>query len=344
VGIVRNWFSFMNEPTQPVKRPTFKGHLAIARLDHWVKNVFVLPGIVTALGTDPQHVEPHLGWRVLVGVLAVCLVSSSNYVINELLDAETDLSHPVKRHRPVPSGAVNRPVAYLQWLGLMGAGVALGFSLNRLVGTTLVVFWLSACAYNIPPLRLKDVPYLDVLSEAITNPLRMLAGWFMADTHSVAPGSLLLSYWMVGAYFMAIKRYAELRELGDRARAIAYRASFAAYSPERLLVSIQFYAAASMLFFGAFIMRYRLELILSFPLVALVMAVYLSLAFQPGSAVIYPETLYRQPRLMLAVLLCALVMAALMLVDLPSVGRFFSPTAPTITGHRHTVGSAPAPA
>jgi hypothetical protein len=43
------------------------------------------------------------------------------------------------------------------------------------------------CIYNIPPIRSKDVPYIDVLSESINNPLRMLAGWFIASTASVAP-------------------------------------------------------------------------------------------------------------------------------------------------------------
>ena len=56
-----------------------------------------------------------------------------------------------------------------------------------------------------------------------------------------------------------------------------------------------------MLFFGAFIMRYRLELILSFPLVSLVMAVYLSLAYKDDSAVQRPEGLYAEPALMTSV-------------------------------------------
>ena len=52
------------------------------------------------------------------------------------------------------------------------------------------------CIYNTPPVR-KDVPYIDVLSEAINNLLRMLAEWFIGTTTSVAPASLLLSSWMV---------------------------------------------------------------------------------------------------------------------------------------------------
>jgi decaprenyl-phosphate phosphoribosyltransferase len=158
----------------------------------------------------------------------------------------------------------------------------------------------------------------------------MLAGWFIGSATSFAPASLLLSYWMVGCYFMAIKRYAEYREIGDRMVAAAYRKSFAFYTQERLIVSIMFYGSAAMLFLGAFVMRYRLELILSFPLVALVMAVYLDLSFKKDSPVQRPEGLYREPRLMTAVIVCTVVMAALMLVDIPVMQVIFSPTAPTI--------------
>jgi 4-hydroxybenzoate polyprenyltransferase len=159
----------------------------------------------------------------------------------------------------------------------------------------------------------------------------MLAGWFIAGGQSVAPGSLLLSYWMIGCYFMGMKRYAEFRDIGDQGRAAAYRKSFAFYTEERLLVSVMFYGSASMLFLGAFIMRYRLELILVVPLVSLVMAIYLSLAFKKDSAVQRPEGLYREPTLMAAVILCTVVGTALLFVDIPALERVFSPTAPTMS-------------
>jgi hypothetical protein len=141
------------------------------------------------------------------------------------------------------------------------------------------------------------------------------------------PTSLLISYWMIGCYFMAIKRFAEYRDIGDAARSKAYRKSFAHYDERRLLVSIVFYASQATLFFGAFIMRYRLELILSFPLVALVMAIYLSLAFKKDSAVQRPEGLYREPRLMAAVFSCALLMVVLLFVDVPILKSIFVPSA-----------------
>ena len=81
-----------------------------------------------------------------------------------------------------------------------------------------------------------------------------------------------------------------------------------------------------MLFFGVFIMRYRLELIMCFPLVALVMASYLALAFQADSAAQRPETLYREPLVMYPVVACAVFMTAFLFVDVPMLYHIFSPS------------------
>jgi decaprenyl-phosphate phosphoribosyltransferase len=311
-------------------RPTLRGHLQIMRVDHWFKNVFVLPGVVAALGVDFAGTKEGLWLRLVLGLISICLVASSNYVINEVLDAPSDRSHPIKRNRPTPAGFVSVPLAYVQWIALMVVGVAIGAQVSTPFAVVVFILWVMGCIYNIPPLRSKDVPYVDVLSEAVNNPLRMLAGWFIATTSSAAPASLLLSYWMVGCYFMALKRYAEYREIGDRNAAAAYRKSFGYYTSERLLVSIMFYGSAAMLFLGAFVMRYRLELILAFPLVALVMAMYLDLSFKEDSAVQRPEGLYKEPKLMAAVIACSIAMAGLMLIDMPVLKDVFNPTAPTI--------------
>jgi hypothetical protein len=146
------------------------------------------------------------------------------------------------------------------------------------------------CIYNIPPVRSKDLPYVDVLSEAINNPIRMLAGWFIVTSVTVAPASLLLSYWMIGCYFMALKRFAEFRNIGDATRATAYRKSFRYFTSERLLVSVMFYASSAMLSSARSAMRYRLEMILAFPAIALVMALYLHVAMKDDSAAQNPRS------------------------------------------------------
>jgi 4-hydroxybenzoate polyprenyltransferase len=299
------------------------------RVDHWVKNVFVVPGVVVALTVEPERWEPGLAPELLVGFLSIGLVASSNYVVNEVLDGPYDLQHPAKSHRPVPRGEVDVRLAWLQWAVLLLAGVALGLVVSPPDAATLLLLAAFGLLYNVEPFRTKDIPYVDVLTEALNNPIRMLAGWLMVGlAFSDIPVSLLLSYWMIGCYFMAIKRWAEFRHLSASERE-SYRPAFAVYSERRLLTTIVFYGSAAMLFLGAFITRYRLELILSFPLIAAVMAYYLLLAFEPDSAVQAPEKLYRQPVLVGLVAVAAAVITVLLIVDIPALHRVFRPTLPT---------------
>jgi decaprenyl-phosphate phosphoribosyltransferase len=265
-------------------------------------------------------------WRCVLGLFAVGLVASSNYVLNELLDAPFDRAHPSKRSRPIPSGRVNIPLAYVQWLAFAAAGLFVAFMISAALAGTLTALLIMGLIYNVPPIRTKDLPIVDVVSEAVNNPLRMIAGWYMVGPLAVPPTSALLSYWMIGCYFMALKRYAEYRQIKNPDVAATYRRSFRLYTPQRLLVSVQFYGSAAMLFFGAFIMRYRLELILSFPLVALVMAAYMRMAFKPDSAAQTPERLHKESLLMATTFFCAFSMIVLLFCDIPLLHQIFAPT------------------
>jgi decaprenyl-phosphate phosphoribosyltransferase len=308
-----------------------RAHLAIARLDHSIKNLFVLPGVIVPLSVYPALFTPHLFVMLLLAFVAVTLVACSNYVINEVLDAPFDRLHPTKRNRPAARGLVNIPAAYAQWLLMMVAGIAVGLTISRMFALVALILWIMGCLYNFPPIRTKDVPYLDVLTESINNPLRMLLGWYAVTSVLVPPVSLLIAYWMLGCYFMGLKRFSELSEIGDRTVAGAYRASFKRYTPESLLVSVVFYASTAMLFLGAFIIRYRIELILGFPLVAFTMAVYLKLAFKHDSAVQNPEKLYHEPLLMTSFASTAIVMGLLLFIRIPRLELFFTPTLPSST-------------
>ena len=120
----------LDAPTKPGSR--WKAHLAIARLDHWTKNVFILPGIVIPVSLDHSLFNKALIGRIVIGVLATSFVTSSNYVINEVLDAPFDRLHPSKKNRPAACGLVNIPLAYVQWLFLL----ALGLGLAMLLGSS----------------------------------------------------------------------------------------------------------------------------------------------------------------------------------------------------------------
>ena len=304
-----------------------RAHVTILRLDHSVKQIFVLPGFVAALTLTHTHASVPVLRNVALGLIAATLIASSNYTLNEILDAPFDRLHPTKRLRPAARGVVHFSSGYVQWLVLMIAGLLLGHAICKGFMLSALALWIMGCIYNIPPIRSKDVPYLDVLSESVNNPLRFLLGWYAVTPATIPPASLLIAYWLLGAYFMALKRFSEYRQIADRGVAGSYRRSFRFYTEQSLLNSVAFYAASSMLFFGAFIMRYRMELILSFPFIALLMAIYFALSFQPESAAQNPEKLYREPLLMVALALCVAVLVIFSFVNLPWLAQLFPRTA-----------------
>jgi len=301
------------------------GHLAIARFDHAIKNVFVLPGILLPLIAAPYLLNRALIPKLILGAIATTLVACSNYVINEVLDAPFDRLHPTKCTRPAALGIVSVGAAYVQWIGMAAAGLVIGWEVSGKFVLTAAALWVMGCVYNIPPLRAKDVPYCDVLIESVNNPLRMLLGWYMVTSVIAPPVSLLVAYWMIGCYFMALKRFSEYRQIGA-SRAGAYRNSFKFYTEESLLISVLFHASLAMLLFGAYMMRYRIELVLAFPAVALLMSVYFRMAFQPDSPVQNPEKLYKQKFLMGTLACTVILLGILQIVRIPRMERFFAPT------------------
>lgn len=310
----------------PVTNAQLKGrlraHVGLLRLDHSVKQIFVLPGIVIAASIADASVNSAFALRALLGLLAVVAVASSNYVLNELLDAPFDRLHPVKCMRPAACRSINVTLGYAQWLACGAVGFLLAWAVSWQLFFAVLSLWIMGCAYNIPPLRMKDLPYLDVLSESINNPIRFCVGWYIVTSTVLPPASVLLAYWMLGGYFMALKRFSEYRQIGAESARL-YRRSFMRYTEESLLVSALFYAAAAMLFFGAFIMRYRMEMIFAFPFIALLMAVYFKLAFLFDSPVQHPEKLYRQPGLMALLAACSTVLIVTSFVHFHWLAQMF---------------------
>jgi decaprenyl-phosphate phosphoribosyltransferase len=178
--------------------------------------------------------------------------------------------------------------------------------------------------YNVPPLRSKELPYLDVLTESVNNPIRLLLGWFAVTQAEFPPFSLLISFWMIGAFFMAAKRFAEYRFIGHSATASAYRSSFRYYDEQKLLISMFFYATCFALFLGVFIVRWHLELILIVPLVSGFVSFYLYISLKNESAAQSPERLFREKGLICYLLICLSAFAVLMFVEIPMLYDLFN--------------------
>jgi 4-hydroxybenzoate polyprenyltransferase len=316
---------FTRQMHTPAWFAPIRPYVEIARIDHWFKNVFMLPGVVFAVYDVPSLLSWGIVPPLILGFLSAGLVASSNYTLNEVLDAPRDALHPVKRLRAVPSGRVNIAIAYVQWGLLAALGLAIGTQINAYFAVSLLALFVMGILYNVPPVRLKDKPYLDVLSESVNNPLRLMLGWFCIDILYPPTLSLIMAYWMIGAFFMTVKRYAEYKHLDDPDTASRYRDAFRHYNEYRLLLSSIYYASAFSLFFGIFIVRYRMELILAVPLIAGFIAMYMRIGFLENSPAQNPERLYKQTGFMLYTALCVVVTLGLLFWDVPAIYDIFAP-------------------
>jgi 4-hydroxybenzoate polyprenyltransferase len=297
-----------------------KDYIAIARPDHWFKNVMILPGYLIALLFSGVPISQTF-IDLCFGGVAICLVASSNYVLNDWLDAVFDRHHPVKKQRPTVARKLSRRIVYTEYVLLALGGFWVGALVSLPFVFALVALWIQGIIYNVRPLRTKEVAYLDVLSESINNPIRLFAGWFVVCSAPIPPSSLIISYWMGGAFLMAVKRYAEYRYISDKPTAARYRKSFAVYTDESLLISAFFYGACSALFFGVFMVIHKAELVFSLPLLALLFTWYLHLGMKPDSPAQRPEKLYQERGFLLYLLFVVAVTSLLLWLELPVLGR-----------------------
>ena len=302
-----------------------KNYIKIARPDHWVKNAFILPGVVIAILLTEFQFTAAFVLRLVIGFFATCFIASANYVINEWLDAEFDQFHPTKKNRPVVAANMKFSLVMLEYLFLIILGVALSLGVGRLFLYTEIWLLVMGVIYNVKPLRSKDIPYFDVLSESVNNMIRLLLGWFIVTQKYEPPISIMIGYWFAGAFLMAIKRFAEYRMIGDPNTAGLYRKSFKHYTETSLLVSSFFYAMCATFFIGIFMIKYRIEYIFAMPFIFGLFCFYLAIAFKPDSAVQKPEKLYREKKLLAYIVVLILVLVLLTLVDIPMPSYWTSP-------------------
>lgn len=243
------------------------------RLRQWTKNLLLFAGLLFAARLD----DPASWLEAGAAFFAYCLASSAAYLLNDLHDAESDRLHPVKRHRPIASGAMSRREA------MVGAGIMLvaALAIAAALGATslgfLLVFVAIQHGYS---LFLKRVAFLDVITIAGLFVLRASAG---AEAIHVHISPWLLACTALLALFLAVaKRRAELLLGGSSA--VRTRPSLARYSPALVDPTLVLLAAATLLAYSlyTFTAHDSLEMAIVLPLVYFAILRYLLLIRREG--------------------------------------------------------------
>ena len=299
-------------------RSRLSPYVAIARPEHWIKHVFILPGLLIAHLLDSSAEIDLLS--ITAGLSSACLLASANYVINEFLDAEFDRFHPTKKRRMAVVLSLRVRYVLLEYAVLLVVGLALASLVNTYFLWAAAVFAFMAVLYNVRPIRLKDRFVIDVLSESINNPLRLFFGWFMVTSATVPPTSIVLAFWFGGAFLMAAKRFSEYRYLVAEVpltEVISYRKSFGRYSEATLVGSMFSYAMLCGFMISAFILIYRIEYFLTFPLLVTLFTYYVVFSFDRDSPAQAPEKLHKNGVLITTVSVLVASFVFLTFVDIP---------------------------
>lgn len=297
-------------------------YLKVARPDHWLKNVFILFGHFVAVALVPGS---WLGWPSLAmaafSLVPACLIASANYILNGILDAPFDRLHPTKKHRGVAAGLVRVPVLWGFMAVLTVAAFALSLTFfNAGYTLSLAMLLVSGAVYNIPPVRMKDRSWWDVIAESFNNPIRLWLGWFALAPWpgQWPPLTIVLAWWCFGALLMTGKRYAEFRFIGGAGKGGLYRKSLGTYTENSLIIAMITYANLFCFCTGLAMAGHPAlrGLIPVFPLIVLAIIVYFRHAMSEVGARLEPEQLLRNPWIIAWTIMTAVVALVLLFTKL----------------------------
>ena len=214
--------------------------IRLLRPKQWVKNTFVGAGMLFG----GQLHDAQLLFTVALTFAAFSLMGSSVYVFNDYLDRESDSKHPIKRDRPLASGAVTPAQGFAAAATCFGLSVVAAWFADIRVLIVVLIYLAINIAYS---LRLKHQPVVDVFCISSGFMLRILAGtWGIRIPPS---GWLILTGMFITLFLGFAKRRAEwLDTAGDCTR----RPVLELYSRELLDTFLSIAATGTVLSYGLY--------------------------------------------------------------------------------------------
>jgi len=274
-------------------------YLASLRLDRWPRSTAIMVGLAAAFLVEPSRFPAAMTWelalRLLLAFVLTWMVSTANYIINEITDAPFDAHHPQKKHRPLVAKEISVPLLLGVWVILVASALGIAcFTYHPAFVWSLGALLLAGLLYNVPPLRMKDTPYLDSTLESANNPIRFLIGWYVLAA-AFPPLSLLAAWWAFGNFLMIGKRVAEKKFLTAE-EASAYRLSLSRYSLGGLVAFMTVNGLLFLLMFIVFALGAGLRTFLyALPFIVFYLVIFMFKSIQDRDAAEEPEKQLKNP-------------------------------------------------
>ena len=190
-----------------------KSIIKLLRPKHSVKNLLIFLPLIFGL----KHLTFQDLRSSIAGFFVFCFVASSIYIINDYKDINKDRLHPVKKNRPLASGAVTKKEAWICLVTLLSLAtlVSILFHFSWVSLALITSYFILNLFYS---LGLKNIPIIDVTILATGFLIRLFLG---SSLSNIAVSSLLYLVVMSGAFYLGIsKRYNEIIKTGSQTRTV----------------------------------------------------------------------------------------------------------------------------
>lgn len=188
-----------------------KSIIKLLRPKHSVKNLLIFLPLIFGL----KDLTLKDFRTSILGFVVFCLVASSIYIINDYKDIEKDRLHPVKKKRPLASGAVTKKEAWITLSILLLIAIIISFTFPLASIGLIAGYFVLNLGYS---LGLKNIPILDVVILTSGFMIRLFLG---SSLSGIAVSPLLYLVVMSGAFYLGIsKRYNEIIKTGNQTRSV----------------------------------------------------------------------------------------------------------------------------
>lgn len=291
-------------------------YIEVFRPNHWFKNIFMLVGSFSAFFFFEANFTYENIKLTSIAFICTCLAASANYGINEVVDAEFDRYHPTKNSRAIPSGRISKKNVIIGSCILIILSSIISFILLPIEAFLAILsLVIMSFFYNVKPFRTKELPYLDIISESINNPIRFAIGWYAVQMNFFPPVSFIFSFWAFGAFLMTCKRLAEYRFINNPKKAAKYRRSFKYYTQEKLIISILGYISLASFSLAIICIKHSVSMILAAPVFAISFVWYFRLTLKKDSPTKEPERLLKHKAFYVFTLLILIILIFAKILD-----------------------------
>ena len=186
-----------------------KSIIKLLKLSHHIKNIVVFIPLIFSL----KFLDINSILMTLYAFIGFCLIASAVYVFNDIIDLKNDKLHPIKKNRPIASGAISVHFAWKLFVLLSLASFIITFSINKYVFISVLLYLILNIWYS---LKLKSLPIIDIVCIALGFILRILAG---CGAILVMPSPLvILLTFFTSMFFTFSKRKLEYELIEDKSK------------------------------------------------------------------------------------------------------------------------------